>query len=105
MNESPNESSRQTGRPLVMWHVALHCWVEDRLGHYSSTEVFTVEAPENDLAAAARAGVVKLRGKRPRPVHCGVTHIVVTRLDDDRTPPSQIARQNSLWDEAMGAER
>lgn len=90
-------------RPMVMWRVTLHCWVEDHLGSYSATEVVTVEAPENDLQAAAKAGLAKLATKRPHPKRCGVTRIDVWRLGD-RTPPSQFAQQNSLWNAAVSPE-
>lgn len=86
-------------RPMVMWRVTLHCWVEDHLGSYSATEVVAVEAPENDLQATAKAGLAKLATKRPHPKRCGITRIDVWRLDN-RTPPSQLAQQNSLWNAA-----
>ncbi len=95
-----NGSPRQVARPMVMWRVTIHCWVHHGHTSYSTQEIVDVEAPENDLRSAEKAGIAKLRATRGRPQHSSVTCIDVKRLEG-RTPPSSIAQQVGLWDEAI----
>lgn len=103
MTPSP-QTPQQTPRPMVMWRVTLHCHQTHRNGFTAFfTEIVDVEAPENDLEAAARTGQRKLRELRH---DVAVMRIDVKRLDF-RTPPSRRTQQTSLWDaehEAPGGQ-
>lgn len=88
-------------RAMVMWRVTLHLWVKDHLGEYAATEVYTVEAPENNLKAAASAAIARLRTKAPRPQRCAVVRADVWRVEDTR-PVSALVTQNTLWEAMEG---
>lgn len=94
------QPQRSSERSLVMWRVTVHCWVHHGHASYATQEIVDVEAPENDLQAATKAGVLRLRATRGRPQHSSVTRIDVKRLEG-RTPPSSVAQQEGLWDEAI----
>lgn len=100
MTPSP-QKSQQSERPLVMWRITLHCHQAHRNGLTAFfTEIVDVEAPENDITAAAQAGQRKLNELRH---DVRVTYIDVKWLGF-RTPPSQMAQQTSLWDAATGGQ-
>ena len=84
---------------MVMWRVSLHGYVRHQVsGRYgvsaSITEIIDVEAPATGLEAAARMAMARLRTIRR---DMSVYRVDVKRLEN-RTPPSHIAQQATLFD-------